>query len=99
MTIAAVRKKWKPSRVAWSRDRREFMDSALTQRQAEILRYILSCWLKGFLPTYEEIGEQFGMVSKNGARVNLKSLERKGCVEMIYQRGYRLTDKALDLAI
>lgn len=71
----------------------------LTGRQAEIVAFMLRCLLSGYLPSYREIGEEFGIGSPNGVAGHIKSLERKEYVECHHQQGYQLTDKALDLVL
>ncbi len=54
------------------------MKRILTKRQQEILDFIESFIQKrGYPPTLREIGNQFGISSTNGVRVNLAALEKK----------------------
>jgi repressor LexA len=54
------------------------MKKLLTQRQQEILDFIESFLQKsGYPPTLREIGNEFGINSTNGVRVNLAALEKK----------------------
>lgn len=52
---------------------------ALTDRQAQALKYITDCLSdRGYPPTLREIGEHMGIKSTNGVNDHLKALERKG---------------------
>lgn len=52
---------------------------ALTERQAQALKYISDCLVdRGYPPTLREIGEHMGIKSTNGVNDHLKALERKG---------------------
>ncbi len=54
------------------------MKRILTKRQQEILDFIESFHQeRGYPPTLREIGNQFGIKSTNGVRVNLAALEKK----------------------
>jgi len=54
------------------------MKRILTKRQQEILDFIESFAQKrGYPPTLREIGNEFGISSTNGVRVNLSALEKK----------------------
>ncbi len=54
------------------------MKKILTQRQQDILDFIESFMQKrGYPPTLREIGNEFGISSTNGVRVNLAALEKK----------------------
>ncbi len=54
------------------------MKKILTKRQQEILDYIEDFIQKrGYPPTLREIGNEFGISSTNGVRVNLAALEKK----------------------
>ena len=51
----------------------------LTERQAEVLRFIeRRITEQGYPPTLREIGEELGIRSTNGVNDHLKALERKG---------------------
>jgi len=51
----------------------------LTDRQAEILGFIVSCIEEnGFSPTIREIGQQFGIGSPNGVMCHIRALRTKG---------------------
>ena len=53
--------------------------SSLTQRQREVLDFIMaSINERGYPPTLREIGEHFGIRSTNGVNDHLKALEKKG---------------------
>ena len=57
------------------------MRKILTRRQQEILDFIEeSINTRGYPPTLREIGDQFGIRSTNGVRVNLFALEKKGYI-------------------
>ena len=57
------------------------MRKILTRRQQEILDFIEeSINTRGYPPTLREIGNQFGIRSTNGVRVNLFALEKKGYI-------------------
>jgi repressor LexA len=65
----------------------------LTHRQNEILNLIRrKIEVTGFPPTRAEICEAFGFSSPNAAEVHLRTLERKGAIEMTpgASRGVRL---------
>ena len=54
------------------------MKRILTKRQQDILDFIESFLQKrGYPPTLREIGNEFGIKSTNGVRVNLAALEKK----------------------
>lgn len=54
------------------------MKRTLTKRQQDILDFIESFMEeRGYPPTLREIGNQFGISSTNGVRVNLAALEKK----------------------
>ena len=58
---------------------RDEMSEELTDRQKEILNYILrTSEERGFPPTIREIGEEMEIRSTNGVNDHLKALERKG---------------------
>jgi SOS-response transcriptional repressor LexA len=46
----------------------------LTPRQADILAYIKDCAIKGFSPTFREIGEKHKITSPNGVMCHIKAL-------------------------
>lgn len=57
------------------------MKKILTKRQQEILDFIESFMQKrGYPPTLREIGNEFGISSTNGVRVNLAALEKKNYI-------------------
>lgn len=57
------------------------MKKILTKRQQEILDFIESFQQKrGYPPTLREIGNEFGIKSTNGVRVNLAALEKKNYI-------------------
>jgi len=57
------------------------MKKILTQRQQNILDFIESFSQKrGYPPTLREIGNEFGISSTNGVRVNLAALEKKNYI-------------------
>jgi len=54
------------------------MKKVLTKRQQQILDFIESFIQKsGYPPTLRDIGDEFGIKSTNGVRVNLAALEKK----------------------
>jgi repressor LexA len=52
-----------------------------TDRQRDILTYLVACLADGLMPTIREIGERFGISSTNGVNDHLLALERKGLIE------------------
>ena len=57
------------------------MKKILTKRQQDILDFIESfIEERGYPPTLREIGNQFGINSTNGVRVNLAALEKKNYI-------------------
>ncbi len=72
------------------------MPKGLTQRQSEILRFIIeSIRDHGCPPTIMEIGQAFGIVSTNGVNDHLLALERKGYISRAHKaRGIHVTEKA-----
>lgn len=74
--------------------------SGLTDRQSEVLTYILQCWMSGFIPTYREICTQFGYRSTHAAVGHTVALEREGYLEAEEGiSGLILSDKSLNLAL
>ena len=69
----------------------------LTDRQADILTFILRCWLSGYVPTMREIGEEFGIRTPNGVQGNLMAIKRKGYLDHVLGKGYYPNDTALKL--
>jgi SOS-response transcriptional repressor LexA len=70
----------------------------LTARQAEVLTYILQCWMSGYMATVREVAEEFGFKSPNAVAVNLTAFRKKGYMEDD-KLGMVLTDKALTLVL
>jgi len=72
------------------------MAKDLTQRQREILDFIIDCVReRGMPPTIAEIGEEFGIASTNGVNDHLVALEKKGFIERSSKaRGILITAKA-----
>jgi repressor LexA len=71
---------------------------SLTARQAQILALIRTTIEKtGLPPTRAEIAERFGFRSPNAAEEHLRTLERKGMIEVLQgtARGIRLKDAAV----
>jgi len=69
--------------------------TALTERQAEILRLIRELTeISGFPPTRAEIARRMGFRSVNAAEQHLRALERKGVLEIHSgaSRGIRVRD-------
>ena len=59
------------------------MDNKPTERQAMILSWIARHIAKhGYQPSIREIGRQFRIRSPNGVASHLKSLERKGLIDL-----------------
>lgn len=73
----------------------------LTERQSEVLTYILQCWMSGFLPTVREIGSELGINSTNGVSGHLRALITKEYLMEAEdaKSGLMLADKALELVI
>ena len=58
----------------------------LTQRQAEILRFLKSfAGANGYPPTRMEIAQRFAFRSSNAAEEHLRAIERKG--HILIERG------------
>lgn len=53
----------------------------LTHRQAMIMSFITTGWLKGMPPTFREIGQRFKIKSPNGVGCHLKALRAKGFLQ------------------
>jgi len=54
----------------------------LTQRQREVLAFLLECQdRQGFCPSREEIRRHFGFRSPNAVASHLRALAKKGCVQ------------------
>ncbi len=71
------------------------MKKILTKRQQDILDFIESFMQKrGYPPTLREIGNEFGISSTNGVRVNLAALEKKNYIirRPWLSRGIELVD-------
>ncbi|MFC1607296.1 transcriptional repressor LexA [Candidatus Latescibacterota bacterium] len=71
------------------------MKKILTKRQQEILDFIESFMQRrGYPPTLREIGNEFGISSTNGVRVNLAALEKKNYIvrRPWLSRGIELVD-------
>jgi repressor LexA len=67
----------------------------LTERQAEILRFIARrSEESGFPPTIREIGQEFNIKSTNGVNDHLKALERKGYLQRGEQKSRALVPTA-----
>jgi repressor LexA len=57
------------------------MAIGLTKRQGDILGFIREhTAVRGYPPSFREIGRQFGIKSTNGVKVHLDALERKGYI-------------------
>jgi repressor LexA len=72
--------------------------SELTPRQSEILEMIRDHFSEtGMPPTRAEIAEAFGFSSPNAAEEHLRTLARKGVIELLpgASRGIRLVDAGL----
>lgn len=72
------------------------MAKGLTNRQRQILEYIVQCIRdNGYPPTIAEVGAEFGISSTNGVNDHLQALERKGFIERSSKaRGIRVSEKA-----
>lgn len=71
------------------------MKKILTKRQQDILDFIESFMQqRGYPPTLREIGNEFGISSTNGVRVNLAALEKKNYIirRPWLSRGIELVD-------
>ena len=69
--------------------------TALTERQAEILRLVRELTeISGYPPTRAEIAERMGFRSVNAAEQHLRALEKKGAIEISSgaSRGIRVRD-------
>ena len=67
----------------------------ITNRQEEILRFILRCWKSGFIPTVRQIGAEFD-ITPNAVMGHLRALRKKGYVGAQEEHGsIRLTRTAL----
>lgn len=100
--IASIRRKWKRRQLPcvsggdrWTIAGRQ----QLSEQQARVLKFILLCWLSGYLPSYSQIAEEMGMSHVTSVRDLLIIIERKGYIDIHHGQGYQLTDKALDLAL
>jgi len=57
--------------------------NALTERQAEVLRYIIAYQaLNGYAPTLENITQTFNWGSRNAAAHHLKAIAKKGYLSL-----------------
>jgi repressor LexA len=73
--------------------------SDLTPRQSQVLHLIRQAVVEtGMPPTRAEIAKQLGFRSPNAAEEHLRTLQRKGCIELIAgaSRGIRLRDSLRD---
>jgi len=60
----------------------------LTKRQRDIYRFIVTTVEQcGYQPTIQEMGEHFGVASKNGIVCHLRALEAKGFIRIPGQSG------------
>ena len=69
--------------------------TALTERQAEVLRLVRELTeVSGYPPTRAEIAERMGFRSVNAAEQHLRALEKKGAIEISSgaSRGIRVRD-------
>jgi len=73
----------------------------LTPRQAEVLTYVLRCWMSGFTPTIRGIAEGVGINGHGAARKHLEHLRDRGYIATTEETktSLVLTDKALRLVI
>lgn len=73
------------------------MTEELTTKQAEILEFIRqTIGETGFPPTRAEIATAFGFRSPNAAEEHLRTLQRKGAIEIVAgtSRGIRLSEES-----
>lgn len=78
------------------------MKQTLTPRQAEVLQLIQDHIKEtGFPPTRMDICEQLGFRSPNAAEEHLRTLERKGYIEILSgtSRGIKLTEETTGLPV
>ena len=72
------------------------MTKALTKRQQDIYDFIVKFIQKrGYPPTLREIGNEFGISSTNGVKVNLDALVKKNYIirKVWLSRGIELVNK------
>lgn len=69
----------------------------LTGASAAILKWILECWLSGFLPSVREIADAFGYKSTNAVQTHLKRLKEAGMLADRHGKPLELTDEAMAL--
>jgi len=73
----------------------------LTQRQSDVLTYMVECTQLGWMPTVRELQEMFCIRSPNGIHCHIKALERKGmlsrehagCRPYVTQQGFEAVEK------
>jgi SOS-response transcriptional repressor LexA len=73
--------------------------SNITARQAEVLFWIIRCWLTGFIPTLQDISDEFGMKGPSSVICHVEALQRAGYLEETKGRSLWLTDAALNLTV
>lgn len=97
LVLRTVAKTFIPSlRDVCMRQLEEDLWTDLTERQEEVLGYIVDCIEhKRMPPTRKEIADHFRMRSANGADEIVKRLVRKGCLVLIpdSSRGIMLADR------
>lgn len=57
-------------------------DTPLTGRQMRVLRFIVSVYKTGRMPTYQEICTHFGWSGPNSVYIHVKPLRFKGWLQM-----------------
>jgi repressor LexA len=89
-----------PAKTIRKKSNRKLGTDDLTDRQEQVLAYVLACWGNGFIPAIRKIGEEFGITSPNGVMCHIRALCVKGYMALAKDRlGYQLTDKAMDLVL
>lgn len=51
---------------------------SLTKRQTKVLRYILLCYRRGYLPSIREVASVIGSKNPNAAYCHILALQKKG---------------------
>lgn len=66
------------------------MTAPLTDRQREILRYVVECWHRGGpMATLRMVSDAFGMVI-HASFDHLRALEKKGTIKRVPHSGMRI---------
>lgn len=73
----------------------------LTDRQHEVLQSVADYYVaNGYMPTFQEVADILGMVSKNAVHCHFVALRKKGYLESVNKgkaRSLRFTEKAIKL--